>query len=120
MSNISYMKKNENQFIKLPTKKSSEQSDLTPEEEFIYIGLRSFMNGDTQQCNPSYRRIADKLHIKCKDTIGKYLQSLEKKKYIKIIDNGPRKSKDYLFIKDLPNFEKFTPEFIKSDDLTFQ
>lgn len=114
------MKKNENQFIKLPTKKSSEQSDLTPEEEFIYIGLRSFMNENTKQCNPSYRRIADKLHINCKDTIGKYLQSLEKKKYIKIIDNGPRKSKDYLFIKDLPNFEKFKPEFIESDDLTFQ
>lgn len=108
------------QFIKLPTKQSSEKSDLIPEEEFIYIGLRSFLNGETKQCNPSYRTIAEKLKIKGVDTVSKYLKSLEKKGYIKIHDNGLKKSKDYEFIKDLPNFEKFKPEFIQSEDFTFQ
>ena len=108
------------QFIKLPTKQSFEKSDLIPEEEFIYIGLRSFLNGETKQCNPSYRTIAEKLKIKGVDTVSKYLKSLEKKGYIKIHDNGLKKSKDYEFIKDLPNFEKFKPEFIQSEDFTFQ
>jgi len=114
------MEQESKQFIKLPTKKSSEKSDLIPEEEFIYIGLRSFLNGNTKQCNPSYRAIAEKLKIKGVDTVSKYLKSLEKKGYIKIHDNGIKKSKDYEFIKDLPNYEKFKPEFIKSEDFTFQ
>lgn len=114
------MEQENKQFIKLPTKKSSEKSDLVPEEEFIYIGLRSFLNKDTNQCNPSYRAIAEKLRIKGIDTVSKYLKSLEKKGYIKIHDNGLKKSKDYEFIKELPNFEKFKPEFIKSEDFTFQ
>ena len=108
------------QFIKLPTKKSSEKSDLIPEEEFIYIGLRSFLNGESKKCNPSYRAIADKLKIKGVDTVSKYLKSLEQKGYIKIYDNGIKRSKDYEFIKDLPNFEKFNPEFISSENFTFQ
>lgn len=114
------MKNSENQFIKLPTKKSSENSDLIPEEEFVYIGLRAFMNGKTKQCNPSYKSLMAKIGIKGVDTLRKYLQSLESKGYIKIIDNGSRKSKNYEFIKDLPNYEKFKPEFIESTDLTFQ
>lgn len=114
------MEEKNKQFIKLPSKKSSEKSDLIPEEEFVYIGLRSFLNGTTKQCNPSYRTIADKLKIKGVDTVSKYLKSLEEKGYIKIYDNGIKKSKDYEFIKDLPNFEKFSPEFIQSEDFTFQ
>lgn len=114
------MNKNKNQFVKLPTKKSTEKSDLTPEEEFIYIGLRSFMNDKTKQCNPSYRVLANKINIKTANTVSKYLKSLEDKGYIKIIDNGLKKSKNYLFIKDLPNFEKFKPEFIESKDFNFQ
>lgn len=114
------MEKETKQFVKLPSKKSSEKSDLIPEEEFIYIGLRSFLNGNTKQCNPSYRTIANKLKIKGVDTVAKYLKSLEEKGYIKIHDNGIKRPKDYEFIKDLPNFEQFTPEFIKSEDFSFQ
>lgn len=114
------MEQENKQFIKLPTKKSSETSDLIPEEEFIYIGLRSFLNGTTKQCNPSYRTIAERLKIKGVDTVAKYLKSLEQKGYIKIHDNGIKKPKDYEFVKDLPNFEKFKPEFIQSEDYTFQ
>lgn len=114
------MKNNQNQFVKLPTKKSFEKSDLIPEEEFIYIGLRSFLNEKTFQCNPSLRTLANKIGVKDKNTVSKHLKSLENKGYIEIIDNGLRKSKNYRFIKDLPNFEKFKPEFIESDELSFQ
>ena len=114
------MKSSENQFVKLPTKKSVEKSDLVPEEELVYIGLRSFINGTTKQCNPSYKSIADRLKIKDLKTVSKYLESLQDKGYIKIIKSDRGRKNSYIFIKDLPNFEQFKLEFIQSEELTFQ
>lgn len=114
------MKYNENQFVKLPTKQSSEKSDLTPTEELVYIGLRSFMDGKTGRCDPSYKTLADRLKIKSSATVSKNLESLQSKGYIKIYKKDRGQRNQYKFIKDLPNFEKFKMEFIESDDLTFQ
>lgn len=107
----------ENQFVQLPTKESRENSDLIPEEEYIYLGLKSFYNETTKQCNPSYERLSERLKIKSTKTIKKYIDSLENKGYIKVIRGKYKTANQYIFIKKLEGFEKFSYKFFENDYL---
>lgn len=107
----------ENQFVQLPTKESKENSDLIPEEEYVYLGLKSFYNEETHQCNPSYEKLSERLKIKSVKTIKKYIDSLENKGYIKVIRGKYRTSNQYEFIKKLDGFEKFSYQFFENEVL---
>lgn len=107
----------ENQFVQLPTRESKENSDLIPEEEYVYLGLKSFYNEETHQCNPSYEKLSERLKIKSVKTIKKYIDSLENKGYIKVIRGKYRTSNQYEFIKKLDGFEKFSYQFFENEVL---
>jgi DNA-binding MarR family transcriptional regulator len=107
----------ENQFVQLPTRESKENSDLIPEEEYVYLGLKSFYNESDKKCNPSYEKLSERLKIKSTKTIKKYIDSLENKGYIKIIRGKYKTSNQYFFIKELDGFEKFSYAFFENNIL---
>lgn len=104
----------ENRFIQLP---SGEEiiNDITPQEQLIYLGIRSFMDKKTMIAFPSLEQLSEIIGASI-PTIRKGIKSLEKKDYIKI--NKERKKHTYKFNK-LKQFEPFSYDFLKNDKLTF-
>lgn len=107
----------ENQFVQLPTRESKENSDLIPEEEYVYLGLKSFYNEIDKKCNPSYEKLSERLKIKSTKTIKKYIDSLENKGYIRVLRGKYKTSNQYFFIKELDGFEKFSYAFFENNIL---
>lgn len=116
------MENNKKQFVRLPTQESHEISELTPAEQLVYLGVRSFMNGQTKQCNPSYNSILQRVGLNSVNTLKKYLQSLQQKSYI-CIESGDRgKSNNYIFLNkpELSHWEDFMMQFVESEDYPFK
>lgn len=105
---------NENKrHIELPTTEGI--SDITPQDQLIYLGIRSFMNRDTLEAFPSQETIAEKVGC-CRNTVRKCIQNLIDKDYITVRKEG--KKQIYKFNK-LKQFEPFSYEFLEDRSRSF-
>ena len=106
-------KENSKQHTQVP--KEMSKNELTPKDQLVYLGIRSFMNGETKSCYPSLQKIADKVGASI-PTIRKSISLLEEKGYIKTTKKG--RGQEYHF-NELKKFEPFSPEFLNHNDLSF-
>ena len=107
------MENNEKRHIELPSTEGI--NDLTPQDQLIYLGIRSFMNKDTMKAFPSQKSIADRVGC-CEKTVRKCIQNLIDKEYIEIEKQGRKQI--YKFNK-LKQFEPFSYEFLEDRSITF-
>ena len=107
------MDENNKRHIELPS--SEGINDLTPQDQLIYLGIRSFMNKDTMEAFPSQESIGKRIGC-CRNTIRKSLKNLIDKNYISTRKEG--KKIIYKFNK-LKQFEPFSYEFIEDKNLSF-
>ena len=107
------MKNEEKRHIELPSTEGI--NDLTPQDQLIYLGIRSFMNKDTMKAFPSQKSIADRVGC-CEKTVRKCIQNLVDKEYIEIEKQGRKQI--YKFNK-LKQFEPFSYEFLEDRSITF-
>lgn len=101
------------QHTQLPNKMA--EQELTPKDQLIYLGIRSFMNSKTKSCYPSLQKIADKVGASI-PTIRKSIELLVEKGYIQVTKKG--RGQEYHF-NELKKFEPFSPEFLEHTDLSF-
>ena len=99
--------------IELPTTEGI--NDLTPQDQLIYLGIRSFMNKDTLEAFPSQETIAERVGC-CRNTIRKCIKNLVEKDYIKIRTEGRKQI--YIFNK-FKQFEPFSYEFLEDKSKSF-
>lgn len=76
------MENKEKRHIELPTTEGI--NDLTPQDQLVYLGLRSYMNKDTMQAFPSQETVSQRIGC-CRNTLRKCIQNLIDKDYIKIV-----------------------------------
>lgn len=107
------MENNGKRHIELPSTEGI--NDLTPQDQLIYLGIRSFMNKDTMKAFPSQKSIADRVGC-CEKTVRKCIQNLIDKEYIEIEKQGRKQI--YKFNK-LKQFEPFSYEFLEDRSITF-
>lgn len=107
------MKENDKKHIELPSNEGV--NDLTPQDQLIYLGIRSFMNKDTMEAFPSQEVIGERIGC-CDKTIRKCVKNLIDKNYITTRKEG--KKIVYKFNK-LKQFEPFSYEFIEDKNLSF-
>ena len=108
------MEKSTNQHIELPSTEGI--NDITPQDQLVYLGLRSFMNKDTLQAFPSQETVSKRIGC-CRNTLRKCIDNLIEKDYIKIVGKKGR-NKVYQFNK-LKQFEPFSYEFLEDKSITF-
>lgn len=108
------MEKSTNQHIELPSNEGI--NDITPQDQLVYLGLRSFMNKDTLQAFPSQETVSKRIGC-CRNTLRKCIDNLIEKDYIKIVGKKGR-NKVYQFNK-LKQFEPFSYEFLEDKSITF-
>lgn len=108
------MENKEKRHIELPSTEGI--NDLTPQDQLVYLGLRSYMNKNTMQAFPSQESVAKRLGC-CRNTLRKCIQNLVDKDYIKIVGKQGR-NKIYQFNK-LKQFEPFSYEFLEDRNITF-
>lgn len=102
------------QFIALPSGEEVLQ-DITPQEQLVYLGIRSFMNKNTMEAFPSIDKISERINAS-PPTIRKCIKSLEEKNYFKV--DKSKRNHVYKFNK-LKQFEPFSYDFLKDNSLTF-
>ena len=107
------MEKEIKQHIELPTTEGI--SDITPQDQLVYLGIRSFMNKDTLEAFPSQETIAERVGC-CRNTVRKCIQNLVEKDYLKIRTEGRKQI--YIFNK-LKQFEPFSYEFLEDKSKSF-
>ena len=107
------MENKEKRHIELPSTEGI--NDLTPQDQLIYLGIRSFMNKDTMKAFPSEKAIADRVGC-CEKTVRKCIQNLVDKQYIEIEKQGRKQI--YKF-NELKQFEPFSYEFLEDRNITF-
>lgn len=91
-------------------------NDITPQDQLVYLGLRSYMNKDTMQAFPSQESVAQRIGC-CRNTLRKCIQNLIDKEYIKIVGKQGR-NKIYQF-NELKQFEPFSYEFLEDRSISF-
>ena len=107
------MEKEIKRHIELPTTEGI--SDITPQDQIVYLGIRSFMNKDTLEAFPSQETIAERVGC-CRNTVRKCIQNLIEKDYLKIRTEGRKQI--YIFNK-LKQFEPFSYEFLEDKSKSF-
>lgn len=107
------MEKEIKQHIELPTTEGI--SDITPQDQLVYLGIRSFMNKDTLEAFPSQETIAERVGC-CRNTVRKCIQNLVEKDYLRIRTEGRKQI--YIFNK-LKQFEPFSYEFLEDKSKSF-
>lgn len=90
-------------------------NDLTPQDQLVYLGLRSFMNKDTMEAFPAQTVVAKRIGC-CRNTISKCVKNLIDKNYLSIRKDGRKIV--YKFNK-LKQFEPFSYDFISDSSLSF-
>lgn len=108
------MENKEKRHIELPSTEGI--NDITPQDQLVYLGLRSYMNKDTMQAFPSQESVAQRIGC-CRNTLRKCIQNLIDKEYIKIVGKQGR-NKIYQFNK-LKQFEPFSYEFLEDRSISF-
>lgn len=101
------------QHVQLPVE--SENSDLAPKDQLIYLSIRRFMNGKTKIAWPSLKAISQASGA-CIPTIRNSIKVLEEKDYLKVVKEG--RSQKYVF-NELKKFEPFSYDFLDNKDLSF-
>ncbi len=107
------MEKEDKRHIELPTTEGI--SDITPQDQLVYLGIRSFMNKDTLEAFPSQETIAERVGC-CRNTVRKCIQNLVEKDYLKIRTEGRKQI--YIFNR-LKQFEPFSYEFLEDKSRSF-
>lgn len=107
------MEKEIKRHIELPTTEGI--SDITPQDQLVYLGIRSFMNKDTLEAFPSQETIAERVGC-CRNTVRKCIQNLVEKDYLKI--RTEKRKQIYIFNK-LKQFEPFSYEFLEDKSKSF-
>lgn len=102
------------QFVALPSGGEC-LKDLNPQEQLIYLGIRSFMNEDTMEAFPSIDKIAERIGASA-PTVRKCIKKLEEKDYIKV--DKTKRNHTYKFNK-LKQFEPFSYDFLEDKTLSF-
>lgn len=59
------MEENNNRHVELPSTEGI--NDLTPQDQLIYLGIRSFMNKDTMEAFPSQEVIGERIQENTED-----------------------------------------------------
>ncbi len=108
------MENEEKRHIQLPSTEGI--NDLTPQDQLVYLGLRSYMNKNTLQAFPSQESVSQRIGC-CRNTLRKCIKNLVDKDYIKIVGKQGR-NKIYQFNK-LKQFEPFSYEFLEDRNITF-
>ena len=108
------MENKEKRHIELPTKEGI--NDLTPQDQLVYLGLKSYMNKDTLQAFPSQESVSKRIGC-CRNTLRKCIQNLIDKDYIEIVGKQGR-NKIYQFNR-LKQFEPFSYEFLEDRNISF-
>lgn len=106
-------KDDKKQYAILPTIEGI--SDLTPQDQLVYLGIKSFMNKDTLEAYPSQKTVGDRIGC-CDKTVRKSIKNLIDKNYISIKKDGRKTI--YKFNK-FKQFEPFSYAFIKDKTMTF-
>lgn len=91
---------------------------LKPTDKLVYANIRRYMNKDTMTCYPSIQTLAKVCDI-TPQTVQNSIKRLVKYNFIKILKekhNG--KNNIYKLEKLTDNFERFTPEFLDSPNLS--
>lgn len=101
------------QYVQLPSQ--GDISDISPQDQLVYLGIRSFMNKDTFEAFPSQKLVADLIGC-CDKTVRASVKNLIEKDYLKIRKEGRKII--YTFNK-LKQFEPFSYEFLKNRDYSF-
>ena len=107
------MENSNKRHIELPSTEGI--NDLTPQDQLVYLGLRSFMNKDTMEAFPSQTVVAERIGC-CRNTISKCVKNLIDKNYLSIRKDGRKIV--YKFNK-LKQFEPFSYDFISDSSLSF-
>lgn len=107
------MENSNKRHIELPSTEGI--NDLTPQDQLVYLGLRSFMNKDTMEAFPSQAVVAERIGC-CRNTISKCVKNLIDKNYLSIRKDGRKIV--YKFNK-LKQFEPFSYDFISDSSLSF-
>ena len=101
------------QHVQLP--KEMSQKDLTPQDQLVYLAIKKYMNKDTKIAHPSLSTLKNDTGASI-ITIRKCIDSLVKKDYITVIQEGRRLK--YIF-SEYNGFEPFSYDFLDRKDLTF-
>lgn len=107
------MENSNKRHIELPSTEGI--NDLTPQDQLVYLGLRSFMNKDTMEAFPSQTVVAERIGC-CRNTVSKCVKNLVDKNYLSIRKEGRKIV--YKFNK-LKQFEPFSYDFISDSSLSF-
>lgn len=107
------MEEQDKRHIELPSTEGI--NDLTPQDQLIYLGIRSFMNKDTLEAFPSQQTVAERIGC-CDKTVRKCVKNLIDKKYIEVRKEG--KKIIYKFNK-FKQFEPFSYEFLEDKNISF-
>lgn len=107
------MENSNKRHIELPSTEGI--NDLTPQDQLVYLGLRSFINKDTMESFPSQKEVANLIGC-CDKTVRKCIKNLIDKEYIKT----RRKGRQIVYIFNrLKQFEPFSYDFISDSSLSF-
>lgn len=107
------MEEQDKRHVELPSTEGI--NDLTPQDQLIYLGIRSFMNKDTLEAFPSQQTVAERIGC-CDKTVRKCVKNLIDKKYIEVRKEG--KKIIYKFNK-FKQFEPFSYEFLEDKNISF-
>lgn len=81
------MEESTKRHIELPSDEGI--NDLTPQDQLVYLGIRSYMNKDTLKAWPSQSTIAQRIGC-CDKTVRKCIKNLVDNNYIKVEKEGKK------------------------------
>lgn len=108
------MKKKE-QHLQLPNELIKVET-IAPKDLVVYLALKSFENWNTHTAFPSLEKVA-KLCSCTSKTVSTSIKRLEASDFLEVKKQG--RGKLYVF-KKYENFECFSLDFLKNENLTFQ
>lgn len=111
---INNMEENK-QHLQLPNELIKVEA-IAPKDLVVYLALKSFENWDTHTAFPSLESVA-KLCSCTSKTVSSSIKRLEASDFLEVQKKG--RGKLYIF-KKYENFECFSLEFLKNENLTFQ
>jgi hypothetical protein len=101
------------QHVQLPNN-MTKSKNLTPTDLWIYLCIKSFMNGKTKECFPSLRAVSERSGFSI-PTIRKSITLLVQGGWVSLKKSG---RKQYYYFSSYSNFEVFSYEFILKKDVS--
>ena len=103
------MKKQSLQHYQLPNK-----MQVSARDQYIYLLLKSHVNGITKLCFPSLKTLASESGLSI-PTVRKCIDNLKNFRYIGIVNH---KRKNYYLFSKYKKFEPFSPDFLKQTKIS--